>query len=187
MILQIANIGTYFATYLPHVVPRLPRPHRPVPPLQVLQRWAKGFNGYVLFMFAYDWCRLCPCIPSFSFVHVLLHNKGAVVMPLIAWNYVTPGPRKGSVCKKDVVARPPHLHRPAPHLQLLRRWAKGLEIHVLFAKHSFRCRGKGLHMIGQHETQLHLMTWDVIPYISRSESLAKSQLGQMLIFIVGQN
>ena len=108
-------------------------------------------------------------------------------MPLIAWNYVTPGPRKGSVCKKDVVARPPHLHRPAPHLQLLRRWAKGLEIHVLFAKHSFRCRGKGLHMIGQHETQLHLMTWDVIPYISRSESLVKSQFGQMLIFIVGQN
>ena len=47
-------------------------------------------------------------------------------------------------------------------------------------------------MIGQHETQLNLMTWDVIPwdvipYISRSESLAKSQLGQMLIFIVGQN
>ena len=108
-------------------------------------------------------------------------------MPLFAWNYVTPGPRKGSVCKKDVVARPPHLHRPAPHLQLPRRWAKGLEIHVLFAKHSFRCTGKGLHMIGQHETQLHLMTWNVIPYISRSESLAKSQLGQMLIFIVGQN
>ena len=42
-------------------------------------------------------------------------------------------------------------------------------------------------MIGQHETHLHLMTWDAIPYISRSESLAKSQLGQMLIFIVGQN
>ena len=38
MMLQVANIGTYFPTYLPHVVSRLPRPHRPVPPLQVLQR-----------------------------------------------------------------------------------------------------------------------------------------------------